>query len=161
MKLANLIQEFSKAMKDDGDSDTSHFDAFTRKVIEECIEQVQAEYSITLPQLKIKVCNTKEFDLLLAGYPQSGSGSKPTAFIDHLKGLIAINVAALLELNPESFIANLVLNAVEELIHAAFPFDTESKVKRKTHQLTEKYLEYQIPADYKEASIRRSRRPGY
>lgn len=157
MKFANLIQEFSKAMKDDGENDISHFDAVTNKVIEECIEEVQAKYSNALPSYRIEICNTEEFESLLAGRPQPEY--PPTAFIDHRKRLIAINVIPLLKLDLKSFVVNLVLNAMEELIHAVFPHDTEPDVKRKTHDLTEKYLEYQIPTDYQEASIKRSLAP--
>ena len=50
---------------------------------------------------------------------------------------------------------------MEELVHEAFPLDSELEAKKKTHRVTESYLDWQIPEEYKEVSLKRAADPNY
>jgi hypothetical protein len=145
-KIFGIYQNFSQAMKEDAESnDSSHFFSVARVVIDECIQYIQTKYSVSLPKPEIRICNNKEFEQLLSNRIWFG---RKGGILEQTKNL-------------ESFIGNLVLNAMEELTHWAFPADSEPEVKLKTHDATEDYLQYPIPSDYKEDSLKLAREPDY
>jgi hypothetical protein len=105
------------------------------------------------------LCNTQTFADLLSHEPVTGT--TPTAFIDKLKGIVAINLDALLGDTWGTFVVNLVMNVMEEILHATFPFANETEIKKMTHELSEEYVEWKIPSNYKRESLRRAARPSY
>jgi len=78
-----------------------------------------------------------------------------------MKQIIAINLDALMLDTWGTFVVNLVMNVMEELLHATFPPSGETEIKKMAYELSEEYLEWQIPADYKRASLERATQPGY
>lgn len=147
-------------MKADGDSETAHFFETARKVSRECVEKVAAKYSVPIAA-EVRLYDAAGFNMLLSDY--TFFGTKPTAFRDPFGYFVAIDVGTILSdsENLESFVVNFVLNVIEELLHEAFPSDNELEIKIKTHQVTENYLEWEIPNEYKEGSLKRAADPNY
>ena len=163
MKIMEIRKEFAQAMRDKKSGDSSQLFDVCRKVVGECVKKVEITFSkpLTGVEDRVRLCTASEFDTLLAGY--NWKGLRPTAFPDPLGRFIAVDVGSLLRDSNswESFAANFVMNVMEELIHVSFPSESELDVKRKTHQVTESYLEWQIPKRYKKDSLKRAVDPNY
>ncbi len=160
-KLLQIYKEFSESMKEG--EEPVRFWEVASKVVEECIGSVETMFSVSLAGIdaRTQLCTAIEFDTLLHQF--RWMGAKPTAFRDPFGRFIAIDVGTILsESNSlESFVTNFVLNVMEELVHEAFSNENEIEVKIKAHQVTENYLQWEIPREYKEASLRRAANPNY
>jgi hypothetical protein len=108
---------------------------------------------------EILLCDNQTFDDLYSREPNYGR--KPTAFIDRLKGIIAINLDAFLVDYWGTFTVNLVMNIIEEILHAAFPLAVEPTIKKMTYEITEEYLQCELPEEYKKASLENASKPEY
>ncbi len=154
-KAEELCEEFKKAHG----QGRRQFHNSIMKIVDECSRAVAKKYSVRVPKYEILLCDTQTFDDLLSREPNYGK--KPTAFIDRLKGIIAINLDALLVNYWGTFTVNLVMNVIEEILHAAFPLAKEPTIKKMTHEITEEYLQYELPGEYKKASLENASSPDY
>lgn len=53
------------------------------------------------------------------------------------------------------------MDSSEELLHAAFPLGNEIDTKKKSHAITEKYLQIELPEDYKKVVLENAGNPNY
>jgi hypothetical protein len=111
-----------------------------------------------LPALRVKFLNEGEFNSLRSRLGIGGSGY---AFIEHVRNLIAVNIQALLTRGFEPFVLNLVITFNEELLHAAFPLMDEVAIKKLVYETTEKFLDFKIAEEYKQASYKMAADPSY
>jgi len=159
-KLAELCKKCSESITEDAKTDLlANLNKFTEEVFFECRDRIRTEFSVKFPPLQIKRCNATQFEELRRLY--SVTGASTTAFFVPALGLIAVNVEAILKWNVPTFVLNLVLGFIEELLHASFPRYAEPEIKNLTHATVEKYLGTQIPENYKNISLQESKKPTY
>jgi hypothetical protein len=60
-----------------------------------------------------------------------------------------IDLQALLEFNAETFVVNLVLRIMEELLHSIYPLKSEQEIHSLLCPLIEEFLGIQLPNAYK------------
>jgi hypothetical protein len=97
------------------------------------------------------LCSTQKFADPLAHKPVCRT--TPTTFIGRPNGIIVINLDAPLNDSWGTFVVNLMMNLMEEILRAIFPFANETKVKKLTCELSEEYLKCRTPSDYGRASL--------
>jgi hypothetical protein len=153
-KVKRLVAQFKKARK----SGDTAFNSMLQDVVEECFQAVAARYG-KVTRYKIVLCNARTFADLLSHQPVMGT--IPTAFINKLEGIITINLDAFLGDTWGTLVVNLVMNLMEEILHATFPFANEPRIKKMTYELSEEYLEMKIPSSYKEETLKRTAGPDY
>lgn len=104
-----------------------------------------------------KYFNSKDFQQKL--HEASGKYDKnATSFIIHKPWLSLVPAEIIIDLhslliNPESFVVNLVLNILEELLHRVYPIKTEKEIKAIMYPLAEEFLGVKLPEEYKSKSI--------
>jgi hypothetical protein len=128
-------------------------------IFSECFDWVKKKQPGRLPALRVEFLSQNQFDTLCSSLKISSGSSY--AFIEHVRGIIAVNVQALTAKGFDSFVPNLVITFFEELFHAANPDLGEVAVKKLAYEATENYLGIPIPQEYKEASYERAADPSY
>jgi hypothetical protein len=119
-KMIDLAEKCSAAMKEEGKTGSwILFDKYVESVIYECMDQIRKKYDATFPALRIKRCNTKEFEELKLRHGVTGSKTRGF-YIPALK-IIAVNLQASMEHDYLNFVTNMVIDYTEELLHSAFP----------------------------------------
>ena len=130
---------------------------FVRDLVMDCKDFVERDQHLQLPPFELYLCDDEQFQQLLRSLPPRNYAYEPIA-ITVGRGpdrLIAINVGKLLLLlqneNPDqTFVLNLTLAAIEELIHAARPDLSETQVNGMVNDLGERYLGVTIPRAVRE-----------
>ena len=161
-KLRELWSRFREAHEKDikarlGTID--NFESVVMGIFSECFDWVKKKQPRKLPALQVEFLSQNQFDTLRSNL-RIGSGSS-YAFIEHVRGIIAVNVQALMAKGFDSFVPNLVITFFEELFHAANPDLGEVAVKKLAYEATESYLGIPIPQEYKQASYERAADPSY
>jgi hypothetical protein len=156
-KMLELYRKFSEAKKKDEEKGTwDNLFGFVSDRLHDCVNEVEHGYSVEVPPLQLKLCTDAQFKEAQQIFP--GARGATTGFIEHIRGLVFINLEKLLtECNTESFIANLILTITEELVHGAFPLQGEVETKHKLHSLVEDRFGIPIPEEYKRMSMERAR----
>lgn len=155
-KFEKLCEQFNAAKSESPEA----FERLIREVVTECKQTIARDYAVTIPNNEVVPCYSHRFDELYAQEPQHGA--KPSAFIDGGKGIIVINIEEKLALGYwGAFTAELVLDVSEEFVHAVFPREDEIETKKKSHEITERFLEIKIPEDYKKAVLENAASPNY
>jgi hypothetical protein len=139
--------------------DPTAFDRLIRETVVDCKQAIARDFSASVPNYKIILCDNQTFGKLLAREPMYGR--KPSSFINRAKGIIVINIEEKLADQWGTFTVELVLDASEELLHAAFPLANEVETKKKSHEFTEKYLQIELPDSYKKRVLENARSPNY
>lgn len=161
-KLQELSRRFRDAKEKDikaGPGSLDNFEYVVRGIFSECFEWVKQKQPGKLPPLQVKFLNQRQFDDLCLTLGTSSEHS--LALIEHVRGMIAINMEALMAKGFDTFLVNLVISFFEELFHAANPNLDEVSVKKLAYEATENYLGIPIPQEYKEASYERAADPSY
>ena len=153
-KFEDLCEQFKEAKEKSPEA----FEHLILETAAECKQAIAREFSVMIPNYEIILCNNEMFDKLYAEEPQRGR--KPSAFTNRLKGIIVINVEAALT-TWGTFTVAIVLDESEEFVHAAFPFANEIDAKRKSHTITEKFLQIELPEEWKKAALQNAVSPDY
>ena len=160
-KWLECSKRFSEARETDSkNKNLDVFDSVITGIFFECVTLVKEKYSAKLPSLRAQFLSQRQFDELCHSLGIVSRSSY--AFIEHVRGILAVNVSVLLGMNDfDSFLVNLVLCISEELLHAGFPLLSEVEIKKLTFEATESYLGVEIPEDYKRDSYERAADPSY
>jgi len=146
--LEKYNKDFSLVLKKESD-----IDDFIKIVFNDSMAFLKQKLAVDFPIIILTKCyNSKDFEKLWCATGKSGK--RPTAFIMHstspsVPANIVIDLQTLLSSNPESFVANLVLNVMEELLHSVYPLNTEGKTKELLYPLAEGFLCIKLPEEYK------------
>lgn len=147
-RLERFLKEFSRVLNKEND-----IGDFIKTVFKDSKTFLKEKLHVDFPTIILRKCyNSKDFDK--DWYATGKSSKKPTAFIIHsllpsIPAYIVIDLQALMSNNPESFVVNIVLNLMEELLHSAYPLNTESQIKELLYPLVENFLDINIPEEYK------------
>ena len=161
-KLLELWSRFREAHEKDTKArpgTIDNFESVVMGIFSECFDVVKKREPGKLPALRVEFLSQNQFDTLCSSLRISSGSSY--AFIEHVRGIIAINVQALMAKGFDRFVPNLVITFFEELFHAANPDLGEIAVKKLAYEATENYLGIPIPPEYKEASYERAIDPSY
>jgi hypothetical protein len=154
-RLERYLKEFSLVEKEEKD-----IDDFIKLVFRESMTFLKQKLTAEFPTILLTKCyNSRDFDKLWnASGKKPKSGKRPVAFIKHSPPLsvparIVIDLETLLTWNAKSFVLNFVLTIFEELLHSAYPLNTEMQTRKLLCPLAEEFLSIKLPEEYKTLNI--------
>ena len=152
------IDEWSNRLRGmlHGSPSRDDIDGFVRDVVMDCKGFVEREEDLRIPPYELSLCDDDQFQQLLRLLPRRFVYEPMAVTVGRGSDrLIAINVHKVLLLlhhdDPhQTLVLNLTLAAIEELIHAARPDLTETRVNEMVNDLGERYLGVTIPREVKD-----------
>lgn len=153
-KIFELRTRFLEAKAKDSGNTFNNFYAFVDSVKAECAEKIVETFAGEPPSPQLKLCSDDEYK---EAQKLFRARQDSLAFIDHNTNTVYLNLEKHLEFPTRSFVTNLAVSLIEELLHSAFPHGNESETVMKTFDVMERYLGIHLDEPYKEQSLARAR----
>jgi hypothetical protein len=143
-----------------GNYSRDDIEGFVRDLVTDCEGFIERDENLRIPSFGLSLCDDDQFQQLLRLLPRIYAYEPIAITVGRGSDrLIAINIGKLLLLmqneNPhQTFVLNLALAAIEELVHAARPDLSETQVNDIVNGLGERYLGVTIPREVRERLAR-------
>jgi hypothetical protein len=136
---------------------------FSNTIFQDCVNYLVASHNLKIPELYLNLMNHKDYtnlcnnlDLLLGKIPRTLAiyvgntlGFSPEVCVDFETTFSFFTSTKM----PINFLINLIVSYIEELVHAANPYKSETEIHQTTCEAIEGFTEVKLSEDIKKKRL--------